>query len=175
VGTHLAAAYDQPALGGVYKLAAVRRPGAEWERKVKVSDQAAKVSTPGILQVRRFFDDSRALGDAIYDVEDPIADGCTIVDPSDATRRKAIRGGTRSEDLLAPVFRGGTRVCDPPALEDSRRRAREQLDSLHPAIKRLMNPHRYPAGLERTLHDRKMRLILRAKGFNNSKNQDDDR
>ena len=54
VGTKLATAYDQPALTGVYKLTALRHPGEAWQPKVKVSEQTAKVSTPGVLQVRRY-------------------------------------------------------------------------------------------------------------------------
>ena len=48
VGTKLATGYDQPALGGVYKLSCVRSDGNEWINKVKLSEQAIKVSTPGI-------------------------------------------------------------------------------------------------------------------------------
>ena len=55
VGTKLVTAYDQPALGGVYKLAALReRRRQPWQYKVKLSEQAIKVSNPGVLQVRRF-------------------------------------------------------------------------------------------------------------------------
>src|SRR5581483_3124925 len=50
VGTKLVTAYDQPAMGGVYKLAAVRTAGGRWEYKVKLSEQTAKVSIPGIQQ-----------------------------------------------------------------------------------------------------------------------------
>ena len=55
VGTRLVTAYDQPALGGVYKLGAIRpAPGGGWDRRLKLSEQTAKISTPGILGVRRF-------------------------------------------------------------------------------------------------------------------------
>ena len=56
VGTRLVTGYDEPALGGVYKLSAVRRPGGPWQDRVKLSEQAIKISTPGVLQVRRFRD-----------------------------------------------------------------------------------------------------------------------
>ena len=49
VGTRLVTGCDDPALGGVYKLSAIRRPGEAWQYKVKLSEQAAKVSTPGRL------------------------------------------------------------------------------------------------------------------------------
>jgi nicotinate phosphoribosyltransferase len=54
VGTKLVTAYDQPALGGVYKLAMVARAGGPFQPRIKLSDQAAKISNPGIQQVRRF-------------------------------------------------------------------------------------------------------------------------
>jgi nicotinate phosphoribosyltransferase len=54
VGTKPVTAFDQPALGGVFKLGAVRDPGANWDYKIKLSEQAVKVSKPGVLQVRRF-------------------------------------------------------------------------------------------------------------------------
>lgn len=57
VGTKLVTAYDQPALGGVYKLGAIHRADGGWDHKVKLSEQPVKISNPGVLQVRRFRDD----------------------------------------------------------------------------------------------------------------------
>jgi nicotinate phosphoribosyltransferase len=55
VGTQLVTAYDQPALGGVYKLAALFDEASQtWEHKMKLSETSIKVSTPGSLQLRRF-------------------------------------------------------------------------------------------------------------------------
>jgi nicotinate phosphoribosyltransferase len=165
VGTRLVTAYDNPALGGVYKLTAVRKPGHDWEYKLKLSEQVVKISTPGILQVRRFHRDREFMADMIYDERLGIADDCTIVDPADATRRRPIPPHTRYEELLVPVARAGEIVYQPPPLEEVRRRTQSQLASLHPTIKRLVNPHEYPAGLERSLHDLKTRLILEARGL----------
>jgi len=50
------------------------------------------------------------------------------------------------------------------ALEDTRARVRQQLNLLHPGIKRFVNPHEYPAGLELSLHDLKTKLVLAARG-----------
>src|SRR5688572_29036188 len=47
VGTKLVTAYDQPALGGVYKLSALRGADDAWKYKLKLSEQTAKVSNPG--------------------------------------------------------------------------------------------------------------------------------
>jgi len=168
VGTKLVTAYDQPALGGVYKLSAIRNPGGAWDYKLKLSEQIAKVSNPGVLQVRRFRMGGEFLGDAIYDVGLGAAGAsdcpCTFVDPVDPTRRRSMAPGSEHEDLLMPVFRAGRRVYDPPPLEAVRRRAAEQLAGFHAGVKRFLNPHQYPVGLEQRLSDLKTRLVLRARG-----------
>ena len=164
VGTKLVTAYEQPALGGVYKLSAIRSPGREWEYKVKLSEQVTKTTTPGIQQVRRFRSKTEFIGDAIYDVNQPVPKAWTIVDPADATRRKHFATGTAGEDLLVPVFRQGRLVYTSPELTRVRQRTQEQLAMLHPGIKRSINPHQYPAGLELGLHELKTRLMLQARG-----------
>lgn len=164
VGTRLVTAFDEPALGGVYKLAAIRRGGGPWEPRLKLSEQAAKTTTPGVLQVRRFSDERGLVGDLIYDLERGIAEPPTIVDPVDPTRRKRLHGKMDAEDLLVPVLRDGVAVYDPPPLADLRARAREQIARLHPGITRFLNPHSYPVGLERSLHEAKLRLVLAARG-----------
>ena len=165
VGTRLITAYDQPALGGVYKLAAVRDAHGSWQYKVKLSEQAIKVSNPGILQVRRYFQRGEAIGDVLFDEQFPIDGDCTMVDPMDMTRRRILPATTANEDLLVPVFCQGRRVCQMPCLEELRTRVREQLGLFHAGIKRFVNPHQYSVGLELGLHERKTKLILKARGF----------
>src|SRR4029077_18449697 len=117
VGTKLVTAYEQPALGGVYKLGAIRDGhSGEWKNKAKVSEQLAKVSTPGILQVRRFRRNGQPIADAIYSAPIGIESSPRIVDPLDITRRRTIEGGSTTEDLLVPVFRGGRCVYSPPSI-----------------------------------------------------------
>ncbi|HSU55428.1 MAG TPA: nicotinate phosphoribosyltransferase, partial [Candidatus Dormibacteraeota bacterium] len=88
VGTRLVTGHDTPALGGVYKLSAMRKENGEWEHKVKLSAQLAKITNPGILQVRRFRSQTEFVGDAIYDLDLGLPAAPTIVDPKDITRRK---------------------------------------------------------------------------------------
>jgi nicotinate phosphoribosyltransferase len=164
VGTRLVTAFDQPALGGVYKLTAIRNPDGTWEHKVKVSEQVAKVTNPGVLQVRRFRNEKEFIGDAIYDVASPMPKSFSIVDSTDNTRRKRFPASTAYEDLLVPMLRKGTQVGELPTLNSIRTRVQQQLAMLNPGIKRFVNPHRYPAGLEQGLHDLKTQLILRARG-----------
>jgi nicotinate phosphoribosyltransferase len=163
VGTQMVTGFDQPALGGVYKLSAIRSGDGEWEPRVKLSEQSAKVTTPGILQVRRFRRDGEYGGDMIYDERHPPGESPTMIDPLDPTRRKRFAAGTASEDLLVPVFRAGARVYDPPPLAAARDRAAEQLARFHAGIKRFVNPHAYPVGLEAGLHRLRTDLVLAAR------------
>lgn len=164
VGTRLVTAYDQPALGGVYKLSAVRCVGGAWEPRVKISEQAIKVSNPGVLQVRRFLRDGVAAGDMIVDESQTRLSGVhTMVDPMDLTRRKTFGEDHLSEDLLVPIYRGGKRVYDPPPLAEVRARREAQLALFHPGIKRFVHPHEYPVGLEQNLFDLKTELVLAAR------------
>jgi nicotinate phosphoribosyltransferase len=163
VGTRLVTGGEQAALGGVYKLGALREPGGAWRHRIKVSEQAAKTSNPGIQQVRRFRSPEGFLADVIYDEESGIGDAPVVVDPLDPTRRKRIPAGTPFEDLLVPVVRAGSAVYDAPPLLESQRRAHAQVQSLHPGIRRFVNPHQYPVGLSLPLHELKTRLVLEAR------------
>jgi len=167
VGTKLVTAYDQPALGGVYKLAAIRGPedNAPWSYRVKLSEQSAKISTPGIQQVRRYHDPSTGLfvADVICDEESPPAGPVQLVDPHDPLRRKDIAPDLPFEDLLVPVFRAGRRVYDDPSAAQARTRTIGQLAALPKWTRRLENPHEYPVGLERGLAERRLALVQNAR------------
>ena len=164
VGTRLVTAYDQPALGGVYKLTALADEDGRWIYKLKLSEQAAKISTPGIHQVRRFRSETEFIADAIYDVARAAPAATVIVDPLDSTRRKHVPPGTAFEDLLVPVLRRGELVSPLPSLEAIRQRTQDQLAMFHTGVKRLLHPHEYPVGLELGLHELKTELILKARG-----------
>ncbi len=167
VGTHLAAAYGQPALGGVYKLSAIREPGQEeWTPRLKISEQLYKRTIPGVLDVRRYFDaDGHLAGDLIIDVHDELPAEAIMVDPLDATRRKKVEG--RFETLLKPLVKDG-RVEDVDlSARSAQARCAEQLALLDDSIKRFMNPHEYPCGIERGLFDRRNEMVI-ATGKNSS-------
>ncbi len=163
VGTRLVTAYDQPALGGVYKLSAIRRGDGEWTDRMKISDEAAKVSIPGLLQVRRFSEGGRFLCDVIYDERNVPQGVWESVDPRDHTDRRRIPIQAEGEELLRPLMRRGRLVGGRETLETARERLRLQLESLGEDVLRLMNPGRYHVGLELGLHERRTRLILEAR------------
>jgi nicotinate phosphoribosyltransferase len=165
VGTRLVTGADDGALGGVYKLGAVRDgPAAPWRPRLKVSESAAKTTVPGRLQVHRYETERGFLADAIYDEELGLPSPATIVDPLDVTRRRELPAGTRGEDLLVPIFRGGRQVWEAPPLEASRARTLAQLSRFHAGVKRFVNPHLFPVGLERRLSDLRVKLVLEARG-----------
>jgi nicotinate phosphoribosyltransferase len=164
VGTRLVTGWGEPALGGVYKLSAVRDgPGAPWTYRVKLSEQLAKTTIPGIHQVRRFRHPDGYLADVIHDVDLGLPDSPEMVDPLDHTRRRVIPAGTPGDDLLVPVLRAGAPVWTPPPLTEVRARAQAELSRFHSGVKRLVHPHSYPVGLERQLYDLRTRLVLEAR------------
>jgi len=164
VGTKLATAYDQPALGGVYKISAIKNDQDQWDYKVKLSEQAIKTSNPGVQQVRRYYIRGESIADMIYNEAKPPTDEPVIIDPMDATRRKKIRKGTESRELLQKVFVKGENVYKKPELTDIKKYVKQELDSLHSSIKRFANPHQYPVGLEKGLFELKNELVLKYRG-----------
>jgi len=162
VGTQLVTAYDQPALGAVYKLTALRKDKqSDFQHKIKLSEQAVKTSTPGILQIRRFQNENFFISDMIFDELISLAEPTAVVDPKDLTRYYFVDPGLSFQDLLVPVFKDGVCVYDFPDLNTIRSYAQDQRQKLHKTIKRLLNPHSYPAGLEKGLSDLKTRLIFK--------------
>ncbi|PTX21231.1 nicotinate phosphoribosyltransferase [Pontibacter mucosus] len=158
VGTKMITAYDQPALGGVYKLAAIKN--GKWEYKIKLSEQLAKTSNPGILQVRRYYNQERYLADMIYNEQEPLPKHPQIVDPLDLTRRRKVEENAKYKDLLVPIFEQGKLVYTLPDMPSIKAHTKQEISSLHESIRRYLNPHNYPAGLESGLHQYKMDLIL---------------
>ncbi len=164
VGTKLATAYDQPALGGVYKLAAMQRPDGTWEPKVKLSEQAIKTSIPGMLQVRRYRTERGMIGDMVFDENRGVDPRAVIVDSKDTTRRKRLAHEADADDLLQPILREGKRTAEKESLETIRERALRQIAEVHPTIRRFMNPHEYPVGLDIGLHELRDQMIHEMRG-----------
>jgi nicotinate phosphoribosyltransferase len=159
VGTKMVTAYDQPALGGVYKLSATRDGSGDWQHRIKLSEQAGKVSTPGKLQVRRFRSKDAYSADLIFDELSGAEPSRTMVDPSDISIRRKVPDTALFHDLLVPLFRQGRRVYDSPSIQEVQATTRRELGRFHAGIKRLLNPHFYPVGVETSLHDLKSRLV----------------
>lgn len=166
VGTHLATSYNQAALGGVYKLAAIRdlQEGADWEHKVKLSEQEIKVSTPGIQQVRRYSKEGKYLIDMIYEEGLGVGDSPELKDSVTGEKVSPMEWATEWKDLLIPVFRAGKKVYHPPKPAEVREFALKERACLPANMRKLADPSRYPVGLETRLHELRSELIARARG-----------
>lgn len=168
VGTKLATAYDQPTLGGVYKLSATRKDAqSEWVDHLKISETAAKLTTPGVLDVRRYYaSDGKIAGDMVFDINRPIDESECIVDPMDQLRRKNLKN-KQYRTLLQPLARKGEAVLDEKHRDAlaAKQRTQEGLQTLDESQKRILNPHTYPVGLELGLHNRRRALIAKYRGI----------
>lgn len=155
VGTSLTTAYDQPALDGVYKLSALRDVHGQWQYKLKLSEQAVKISNPGIYQVRRFFQDGLLVADVMYDVElgIPVEPASTSID--DPAKTVKLGPHDASEDLLRPIFRQGKLVYPVESIHAVRQRAMQQVATFVGAYPEA----EYAVGLEKSLGELKQKLI----------------
>ncbi|MEE0448501.1 MAG: nicotinate phosphoribosyltransferase, partial [Collinsella sp.] len=156
VGTKLATCYDQPALGGVYKLSARRASEADpWTPVVKLSEQPYKRTIPGVQRVRRYYDGfGGPVCDMIYD-EDHLAGegaarGNTLVAVNDAALVTDV-SELEYRELLVPIVRNGSAVASRESIEDARDRCAWALDHLDAAFKRFLYPQTYVVGMEQGL------------------------
>jgi nicotinate phosphoribosyltransferase len=168
VGTRLVTGGDQCALGGVYKLSAIRHGhSGAWQPRVKISEQIVKISNPGVQQVRRFYSHNekgrRNIADIIFDESSSVPQSRQAVDQLNQLKRWSTPNDALSEDLLISIFRAGRRTIDMPALPVIQSHAKQQLEFFQKGVKRFVNPHLYPVGIEENLHKTKAELIETAR------------
>ncbi len=155
IGTNLVTAEDQPALGGVYKLAATRKKGAAWKYKIKLSDTPIKTSTPGLLQVRRYFmSDGKPFGDMIWNIENSEP----IPELQSFDGRNIIATDRLFQDLLVPIFRNGAAIYELPTIETIRNNSLAQVQLFEG-----VDFDYYPTGLEQKLNAQKIEEIKKIK------------
>lgn len=161
VGTKLVTAYDQPALGGVYKLSALQNATGGCDYKIKLSEQSIKINIPGDQQILRYYKDDIMVADMIYDMNTGYEEISTLVDPNDPTKTKTLHKSEYTiRTLLQPVFKSGKCIYDEPDLLTIKKHAATELGMLHSSVKRFVNPHAYVVGLEKKLYELRLRLIL---------------
>ena len=164
VGTKLATSWDQPALGGVYKLGAYRGGDGAWRDVIKLSEQPIKISNPGVLQVRRLRRGGELVGDILYDSEHGLA-GDALHDIEDPLKAAWTPTFDTAADLLVPMLDRGEPVRAPDDLATCRARAHADLAALSPRTRRFLNPQPHPVGLDAHVHARKLALIAKARGL----------
>ncbi len=159
VGTKLACAYDQPALGGVYKMSALRKSHNDpWEYKIKLSGQQGKRTLPGVLDILRFCDsDGMYRADMIYDLSagEPSKKICH---PFDNALTKEV-SGYKPHQVLVPLVRGGKSVKLDHNCHDARARVISEMKKIDKSCLRFLNPGVYPVGLDSNLLGMRDRLV----------------
>ncbi|MDQ0220462.1 nicotinate phosphoribosyltransferase [Peribacillus cavernae] len=166
IGTKLITAYDQPALGAVYKLVSIEDEKGNMVDTIKISANPEKVSTPGLKRVYRIInrENKHSEGDYIA-MEDEMPDEeekLKMFHPvhtflsKDVTDFKAV-------DLQEDIFTNGRLVYDSPDMEEIRQYAKNNLCLLWPEYKRALNPEEYPVDLSQKCWENKMRNIEEVK------------
>ncbi|WP_125571875.1 nicotinate phosphoribosyltransferase [Lacticaseibacillus songhuajiangensis] len=162
VGTRVITAFDQPALGAVYKLVSIEGDDGQMVDTIKLSSNAEKVSTPGKKQVWRITSkkDGKSEGDYIaLDGERPDKETDLYMFHPQYTYINKTVHGFNARPILQPIFDKGILVYKLPELQDIRAFAASKLDMLWDEYKRVLNPQDYPVDLSQKLYDHKMNYI----------------
>ncbi|WP_164682389.1 nicotinate phosphoribosyltransferase [Streptococcus hyointestinalis] len=164
VGTKLITAYDQPALGAVYKIVSIEDDNGQMVDRIKLSNNAEKVSTPGKKQVWRITsrEKGKSEGDYITFADSDVTslDEIEMFHPTYTYINKTVRDFD-AVPLLVDIFDKGELVYSLPSLEDIQVYARKEFDKLWDEYKRVLNPQDYPVDLARDVWQHKMNLIDR--------------
>lgn len=162
IGTKLITAYDQPALGAVYKMVAIENDKGELEDTIKISANAEKVSTPGLKNVYRIIDleNGKAQGDYItmHDEDPQSEERIKMFHPVHTFVSKFVTN-FEAKNLHEHVIVNGEVCYQNPTLEEMRTYATNNLELLWDEYKRAMNPEEYPVDLSQKCWDNKMRNI----------------
>ena len=167
VGTHLITSWGEPALGGVYKLVAMRDKAA-WVPAIKISESAAKTPNPGHKRVWRIYDErGKATADLLsLDNEDPREmTEVTLRHPFEQAKRRLLQRDqiAEVEPLLVAIWEQGCTVHDRPDLEAIRDLRRSDVERLDAGVRRLVNPHIYHVSVTQQMWDLKQELIRSAR------------
>lgn len=174
VGTKLITAYDQPALGAVYKIVSIEDDNGQMVDTIKLSGNAEKVSTPGKKQVWRITSREKGKSEGDYitysDVDVNQMDEVFMFHPVYTYINKTVRDFD-AVPLLVDIFQDGQLVYDLPTLAEIQAYGRQQYDQLWDEYKRILNPQPYPVDLAQDVWDNKMALIdsLRKKALAKAK------
>ena len=166
VGTKLITAYDQPALGAVFKLVSIEDDEGNMMDTIKLSSNAEKVTTPGKKQVWRITRnfDGKSEGDyvTLWDEDPREEEAIFMFHPVHTFINKTVRDFT-ARPVLQDIFIEGKRVYELPALNEIKEYTKENLDSLWEEYKRDLNPQKYPVDLSTECWNHKMAIMERMK------------
>ena len=166
VGTNLITSKDNPAFGGVYKLAAIKNPGEkDFTPKIKLSENTEKVTNPGNKKILRIYDKEtgKIRADLICLVEETFDENedLVIFDPIETWKKTLIEGGTYTlRELMVQVFKDGTCVYhDDATTMEIRQRCLKEQATLWDETRRLTNPHQMYVDLSDKLFKIKSDLL----------------
>lgn len=167
VGERLITAKSDPVFGGVYKLVAKEDENGCVIPKIKISENAAKITNPHFKRVFRVFDHTtdEPIADMMCIYNEPPIDETQpleIFDPDNTWKRKKVTNYYLRE-LLVPIFKNGECVYTSPSIKEIQAYCKHEVDHLWEEVKRFENPHRFYVDLSQKLYDEKIRL-LREKG-----------
>lgn len=166
VGTNLITSKDNPAFGGVYKLAAVMGEDGQFIPKIKLSENSEKVTNPGNKTVYRVYEketgkikaDLICLVDEVFDEKESLL----LFDPSEPWKKTRLAPGTYTlRKLPVPIFRNGKCCYTSPKVMDIRSYCLKEQDTLWEETKRFVNPHQIYVDLSKKLYDTKIELLDR--------------
>ena len=162
VGERLITSKSEPVFGGVYKLAAIEEADGSVTPKIKISENAAKVTLPHFKKVYRLFENAtgKAMADyiCVYDEQPDFTKPLELFDPEATWKRKTVSGFT-ARPLLVPIFQSGKLVYRLPTIQQSRAHCQREVDSLWDEVKRFEYPHNYYVDLSQKLWDVRASLL----------------
>lgn len=163
VGERLITAKSEPVFGCVYKLCAVEDEEGNVTPKIKVSENAVKITNPHFKKVWRIFDKATGKANAdlvtVYDEVIDTAKPLTIFDPDHPWKKRTFHD-YEVKELLVPVFKDGKCVRkERPSVAEIRDYCFSQIDLLWDEMKRFEHPHLYYVDLSQKLWDIKKELI----------------
>jgi len=162
IGTKLITAYDQAALGGVYKLVSIENESGELVDTIKISANPEKVTTPGRKRVYRIInaENGHAEGDyiALDDENIQQEEKLKMFHPIHTYISKFVTNFTAKE-LHESIIENGNIVYEEPTIQEIQKYVQENLHLLWCEYKRTMNPEEYPVDLSQACWDNKMASI----------------
>lgn len=166
IGTKIITAYDQPALGAVYKIVSIEDENGVMQDTIKISANAEKVTTPGRKKVYRIIDreNGKAEGDYIcmHDEDPSLEERLKMFHPVHTFISKFVTN-FEAKNLHEKVIANGEVVYESPIVEEMKQYAFANLDQLWDEYKRSLNPEAYPVDLSQKCWDNKMRNIEEVK------------
>ncbi|MGP1909661.1 nicotinate phosphoribosyltransferase [Metabacillus sp. JX24] len=166
IGTKLITAYDQAALGAVYKLVSIEDENGKMQDTIKISGNPEKVTTPGIKKVYRIINtlNHKSEGDYIaLEDENPGSEKrLKMFHPVHTFVSKFVTN-FEAKDLHQDIFKDGKLVYELPELQEIQQYAADNMDVLWDEYKRTMHPEEYPVDLSEACWENKMRNIEEVK------------